>query len=286
MLSKPLAALLLVVALACAGLAGGFIATRTFNTPASSDDNSDDMVPVPETPDQAVAPTTGRPGSGGPGHSARASNRPAGGGSGRPTPSSIQPKNTAPAAAATEEAPEFEDLEIPAGELIDIQLQSPLSSETAKVEDRVEARLLKDIKVGQKVAVAAGAKVIGSVTLADKGGHLNEPARLEVQFHTLQVRGQPDLPLVIDKIMQHGPSPSGDSKKKIAGGAAAGAALGWLKGGVAGAVVGGAAGGGAGTATKMMETRKSADLPAGAQARLELRAPVFVTVKNERQAPR
>ena len=60
---------------------------------------------------------------------------------------------------------EFVELEVPAGEIIDIQLQSPLSSETAKVDDRVEARLIKDVKVGTKVAVAAD-----SVTLAVTGG--------------------------------------------------------------------------------------------------------------------
>jgi len=104
MLSKPVAGLLLVIALAGAGIAGGFIATKTLKSPDSSEENADDLVPVPETPDPAAtaAPTSGRPGA----KSGRPSARPAAASSGRPS-SYIDPKATSGSGAtkAKDEGP-------------------------------------------------------------------------------------------------------------------------------------------------------------------------------------
>jgi hypothetical protein len=180
----------------------------------------------------------------------------------------------------TPAAPTFEEVEVPAGEILDIQLQSALSTETAKVEDRVETRVTKDLRVGSTVAVPKGAKVLGTVTMVDKGGRLSEIAKLGVRFHTLLITGAPDVPLVIDPIIHEGPRQSGDTKKKVGGGLAAGVGIGWMKGGLKGAIAGAAVGGGAGVATKVVEGRRPAELPAGAQARVELRAPAQVTVRR------
>jgi hypothetical protein len=164
------------------------------------------------------------------------------------------------------------------GEILDVQLQSPLSSETAKVEDEVDARIIKDVRAGNFLAIPAGTKIMGSVISVDKGSAIREAARIEVRFHTIVMKNGDEVPVNIDPLMHVGPQPSGDSKAKIGGGAAAGAALGWLKGGLGGAIRGGALGGGAGTAVKMVEGRRPAELPAGAQARVELRQPIFVTI--------
>jgi hypothetical protein len=171
-------------------------------------------------------------------------------------------------------------VEVPAGEVIELELQSPLSSETAKVEDRVEGRITKDVLVGTTIAIKAGTKLLGSVTSVDKGGRINETAKIGVRFHTIVMPPAADIPVVIDPLLREGPPQAGDSKKKIAGGAAAGAAVGWMKGGVSGALTGAAVGGGAGTAAKVIEGRKPAELPAGARARVELRAPATVIVQR------
>jgi len=89
-----------------------------------------------------------------------------------------------------------------------------------------------------------------------------------------------DAPIIVDVIPQLGASPAKGTKTRVAGGAAGGAALGWLKGGMSGAITGGAIGGGAGVGTRMVEGRQAAEIPAGAETQIQLRAPAFVTVQR------
>ena len=74
---------------------------------------------------------------------------------------------------------------IPRDSVIGLQTETHVSSETARVEDRVEARVTRDVKVGDRVAVPAGARALGSVALVERGGKFKERARLGVRFHTL-----------------------------------------------------------------------------------------------------
>ncbi len=61
----------------------------------------------------------------------------------------------------------FEELVISPSSVIGLQIETPVTSEHARVEDRVEGRVTRDIKVGDRVAVAAGARAVGSVTLVE-----------------------------------------------------------------------------------------------------------------------
>ena len=58
--------------------------------------------------------------------------------------------------------PQFEELILPASSVIGLQLETSLSSERARVEDRVEARVTRDVLAAGRVAIPAGARVIGS----------------------------------------------------------------------------------------------------------------------------
>lgn len=293
-MSKPVAIVLLVAALAVAGLAGGYLATH--NKEKSKDEIAGTLVPL--DPPDAGAPSSAA-GAGGAaaqaGKGGGGSRPPRRGGAGGaaqggeavvigaqstvgPLPSTRQGSGAVPLASG---APLPEDVEIPSGEILEIELQSPVSSETAKVEDRVEARITKEVRVGATIAIPAMTKLLGSISQVDKGGRISETAKVGVRFHTLvMMPGPVDVPVVIDEIVKEGPPHAGDSKKKIAGGAAAGAGIGWMKGGVMGAITGAAVGGGAGTAAKVVEGRKAAEVPAGARARIELRAPVHIIVRR------
>jgi hypothetical protein len=311
MLSKSTAAILLFLALVVAAFGGGYLALRTFG--ASRDPISDDELrklkvevdaldPAPGKTEQAAmgAPGPGASAGAAPGSGGAPAGSAPGGGAAKPPPipripappqpvpaPAIDPpaiaaapavERGAPPPPAPEVARKYEEVMIEAGEIIDLQLRAPLSTETAKVEDAVEARIIKDVKGGNYLAIPAGTKMMGSVSVAEKGNAIKNAARLGVIFHTIVMRNGDEVPVAIDELMQVGPSPAGDSKAKIGGGAAAGAALGWLKGGLSGAIRGGAIGGGAGTGLKVVEGRKPAELPAGAQARVELRAPIFVMI--------
>ena len=58
------------------------------------------------------------------------------------------------------EAPQkqFEELVVSRDSVIGLQTENRISSETARVEDRVEARVTRDVKVADRVAIPAGAR--------------------------------------------------------------------------------------------------------------------------------
>ena len=73
----------------------------------------------------------------------------------------------------------------PTDAVIGLQIERTISSETARVEDRVEARVTRDVRVGDRVAIPAGSVVQGSVMEVERGGKIKERARLGVRFHTV-----------------------------------------------------------------------------------------------------
>src|SRR5205807_9856335 len=143
----------------------------------------------------------------------------------------------------------FEDLVISRDSVIGLQTETRVSSETAKVEDRVDARVTRDVRVGDRVAIPAGSRAIGSVSLVERGGKFKERARLGIRFHTLVLADGTRVPINTDTLYREGDAPT--SAQKIGGGAVIGTILGAIVGGGKGAAIGGAAGAGAGTAATM-----------------------------------
>ena len=98
---------------------------------------------------------------------------------------------TAEAARAEQDAAsrasekQWEEVVVPAESVIGLQLESSISSEFARVEDRVDARVTRDVRVGGRVAIPAGTRAIGSVVLVERGGRVKERARLGIRFNTL-----------------------------------------------------------------------------------------------------
>jgi type IV secretory pathway VirB10-like protein len=175
---------------------------------------------------------------------------------------------------------EFVEVVIPASSVIGLQLESSLSSERAEVEDRVDARVTRDVTAGGRVAIPAGSRVVGSVTLVERGGKIKERARLGVRFHTVVFADGTELPIKTDAVYREGESPSGESARKIGGAAAGGAIIGAILGGGKGAVLGGAAGAAGGTAATMAGGRNPASLAAGTVITVRLSDPVSVDVEK------
>lgn len=176
--------------------------------------------------------------------------------------------------------PQFEEAILPASSIIGLQVDTPLSSERARVEDRVEARVTRDVMANGRVAIPAGSRVLGSVTLVDKGGKLKERARLGIRFHTLVLADGSDVPLQTEPVYREGESPAGDSAKKIGGAAAVGAILGAIIGGGKGAVVGGSTGAAGGTAAVMAGDRNPATIAPGSIVSVRLSSPVTIQVER------
>jgi len=176
--------------------------------------------------------------------------------------------------------PMYEELVVSADSVLGLELESSVSTETARIEDPVEARVVRDVTVGGKIAVPAGTRVVGSVTMVEPGGKVKERARLGVRFHTLVLADSTEVPIQTDGIYREGEPPSADSVKKIGGAAVGGAILGAILGGTKGAAIGGAAGAGAGTAAVMAGDRNPAVLLAGTTVTVRLVSPVAITIER------
>jgi hypothetical protein len=185
-----------------------------------------------------------------------------------------------PVRATEPPAPEFEDLIVAADSVIGLQVESSISSERARVEDEVLARVTRDVRVGDRVAIPAGATAHGEVTLVERGGRLKDRARLGIRFTSVVLADGTRVPLETDTIYREGDAPSGESTAKIGGGAIGGAIIGGILGGARGAVIGGSAGAGAGTAAVLAGGRNPATLPSGTPVTVRVIKPATVTVEK------
>ena len=180
----------------------------------------------------------------------------------------------------TPPAPQFDELVVPASSVIGLRVETPISTEKARLEDRVNGRVTRDVMADGRVAIPAGAQAIGSVTLVERGGKIKERARLGVRFHTLVLADGTEIPISTEAIYREGEPPAGESTRKIGGAAVGGAILGALIGGKKGALVGATTGAAGGTAVVMAGDRNAATLPTGTIVTVRLAAPVSVEVEK------
>jgi hypothetical protein len=175
----------------------------------------------------------------------------------------------------------FEELVVSAESVIGLQTENRVSSETARIEDRLEARVTRDVKVGDRVAIPAGARAIGSVMQVERGGKFKERARLGVRFHTLVLADGTRIPISTETIFREGDAPGNNSSTKVGAAAVGGAILGAILGGSKGAAIGAAAGAGAGTAAVVASDRNAATLAAGTAMTVRILQPITVTSDNK-----
>lgn len=183
-------------------------------------------------------------------------------------------------AAAAPPAPRYEDLVVPAQSVIGLQIETTVSSERARLEDEVTARVTRDVRVGDRVAIPAGSKALGFVTLVERGGRLRDRARLGVRFTSIVLGDGTRLPIDTETIYREGDSATRESASKIGGGAIGGAIIGGILGGARGAAIGGAIGAGGGTAAVMAGGRNAATLTSGSPVTVRVEEPVYVTVER------
>jgi type IV secretory pathway VirB10-like protein len=176
--------------------------------------------------------------------------------------------------------PLYDELVVAADSVIGLEIESSITSERARVEDPVAARVTRDVRVGDRVAIPAGSRVQGEVTLVERGGRLKERARLGVRFISIVLADGTRLPIETDTIFREGDSPTTESAAKIGGAAIGGAILGGILGGAKGAAIGGAVGAGGGTGVVMAGGRNAATLPSGTPVTVRVQDPVIVTVER------
>lgn len=175
----------------------------------------------------------------------------------------------------------FQELVVSADSVIGLQTEGLLSSERARVEDRVEARVVRDVRVNGEVAIPAGTRALGSVVIVERGGKVRKRARLGIRFQTLVLADGTRMPITTETIYRYGESRSNGSAARVGGGAVAGAILGAIIGGGKGAAIGATTGASAGTAAVMGGERSTATFPPGSEVTARILSPVIVTVERE-----
>ena len=179
-----------------------------------------------------------------------------------------------------ESIPTLVEYEIAADSVIGLQVETPVSTRTAEVEDSVEARVTRDVLVADEVAVPAGTRVLGSVVLVEQSGKLRDASRLGVRFHTLVMDEGPEIPIFTETIYREGSPKGRDSVAKIGGAAVGGAILGAIFGGARGAAIGGSIGAAGGTAAAINGEAEPAGLPPGTMLTVRLSRPTVVAVER------
>jgi hypothetical protein len=182
--------------------------------------------------------------------------------------------------AVEPQGPLYDELVVAADSVVGLEIETALTSERARVEDPVSARVTRDVRVGDRVAIPAGSRAVGEVTAVERGGRLRERARLGVRFTSIVLADGTRLPIQTETIYREGEAPGGESAAKIGGGAIGGAIIGGILGGAKGAAIGGAVGAGGGTAAVLAGGRNAATLPSGTPVTVRVEEPVIVTVER------
>lgn len=75
---------------------------------------------------------------------------------------------------------------VPDGTPIRVRLESSLSAETNQLGDAVEFSVTEDVRVGDAVVVAKGARATGSIVKLSRRGHLGKSAELNFSIERVQ----------------------------------------------------------------------------------------------------
>jgi hypothetical protein len=173
-----------------------------------------------------------------------------------------------------------ETFTVPADSVIGLELDQTVSSETAQPEDRVDARVTRDVKVDGTTVIPAGSRVRGAVTRVENGGRFKERGRIEIRFHTLVLADGDTQSIATDALFREGDNVGRKASARIGASAAGGAIIGAIFGGEKGAAIGAAAGAGAGSAVTATQKPSEARFRAGSVVTVRLTAPVSITVQQ------
>jgi hypothetical protein len=161
-------------------------------------------------------------------------------------------------------------LEIPSGSEVDVRLLTALTSDTAQIEDRVEATTLIDLYNGNDLLVPAGSTLTGWVTSVDRASRTDRKGSLTLEFNRLKVNNRSyDVRAYVTQALES-EGIKGETAR-IGAGSAVGAIIGGILGGVKGAIAGILIGGGGVIAAT---EGKDVHLPEGTVLRVRFDSPV------------
>jgi hypothetical protein len=175
--------------------------------------------------------------------------------------------------------PGAREVTLPAGTELPIVLDTPVGSDTSRVEQPVHAHLSRPVMIKGQTVVPEGSGVSGVVADATRSGKVKGRAHVAMRFDTLTLRDE-RYRIQTTAVGRTAPATKKKDALEIGGGAAGGALIGALVGGGKGAAIGTAAGAGAGTAVVLSTRGKEVHLLKGAALRLRLTEPVTVRIRS------
>ena len=163
---------------------------------------------------------------------------------------------------------------VPVGTEIDMRLQSPLNSGTAKPEQRFEGTTLVDVYLSGNVVIPAGSIIRGFVSSVRPASRIERKGSLTLSFDELRInersyRLRASVVKALDAKMAN-------DVTTIGAGAVVGGIVGGIIGGGKGAVVGVLIGGGG---TMAATDGTEVDLPLGTVLRIRVDQPIEVSVR-------
>lgn len=170
----------------------------------------------------------------------------------------------------------FREVTLPAGTRIQLRLGSGYSSASSRVEQRVDATLVSNVRANGVTALPAGSRVSGVVSSVERPGKVKGRGEIGLRFNDVIVGGE-RYPINAS-YLRVAPATKKKDAAKIGIPAAGGAIVGGILGGKKGALIGAGVGGGAGTAVVLSTRGKDAYIGNGSVIGVTLRRALTVRV--------
>jgi hypothetical protein len=167
---------------------------------------------------------------------------------------------------------------VPDNTPLDVTLNTALSSETSRIEQRVNGTVNSPVVVDGITAIPAGSAITGLVTNVKDSGKVKGRAELAFRFTRLRA-GSVSYDIDTRPLHYVAESTKKDDAVKIGVGAGAGAVIGAITGGKKGAAIGSAIGGGAGTGVVLATEGKDVSLAEGRKLKVSLTNPLTIRTK-------
>jgi hypothetical protein len=183
------------------------------------------------------------------------------------------------AAAERARPVEMREVTLPAGTQLPLVLDTPVASDTSRVEQTVRAHIARPVVAGGVTVLPAGSAVSGVVTSAVRSGKVKGRAHVAVRFDSVTRRGDAEhYRMTTSALGRTAPATKKQDTLKVVAPAAGGAVIGRIVGGRKGALIGTGVGAGAGGAVVMSTRGKEVRLGKGTLVTVRLAEPLTIRV--------
>ncbi len=190
-----------------------------------------------------------------------------------------------------------QEITIPEGTRITLQLNDPLSTKLSNEGDSFTAKVTAPVYVGDRVAIQKGSVVTGSVSRIVRPGRFRGKAVMNLVFSSIRIPGRPEIAIPSASLVRVdqegnagvqpeggvvGESSTGKDAARVLTPGVAGGAIGGAIGGGTGAAIGGAVGIAGGLITIFATRGKDLEMRRGATLEIALDRPLVIPPEIEK----